>query len=700
MHLYDQSRLSKRLVLLRPLLAPSLAKVNAVCKGDIQLRTRLFHGPPQQSSQTYTVKDFLKLQESYRYQESDADVKVLEAKRDDIADGVEALVDKASARDRITPETCAQVIALQQDAEAGIIDAALLGESWNERSAKSLVQQKKLKEVLAKRKKLAAQEAKLLWFAIRLVEQQHRSAHIGVAIASVREFCSLLAAGAELPLPGFTCSLACLHGGVRKLLPPDEETQARPLFSLTVGFNPSNEAREADQDSLTFYPSRSEFEGAAGKFWEGISEGLSRVPSILCTRHYDTLPRPEGRPELSRMEGRPVSRMITGMPEFVIFADYVSRKLLGDVDGAIEYSMAHYAPARVVFDFGLQWDENQYIEQVGQDCDRISEDMDLMKDFKEAVIPNVKLHHTVGAILVDGQPMRSSLEPVPVRALEVMKRLLNDIAEEKSKEVVGKLEQIHRTLDNKPTSGEHDGDGPPASLPAYTGYISAVRQIQDELQGLEEGNEMVTGLYATLRKFGATISLDEQMQLDVMQSKMEELTDKKLLEASVCIENIRMDMTRDCLEKCTSLDDELAHLERSLGGGVFLSADPVVNGTHEDVIEELDRIQDKIAKDEERVNTLLQSLQLMRANPYDFSQLQKLKSRYEQRRGIWDTVATWRSLTTNWLNVPLREVDVEEMNRTVNTMFKEAFKLSKQLDGDQVVDQTKSLIEHWKGNLT
>ncbi|KAF4719971.1 hypothetical protein FOZ62_011753, partial [Perkinsus olseni] len=187
-----RSKLSKRLVLLRPLLAPSLAKVNAVCKGDIQLRTRLFHGPPQQisGSQTYTVKDFLKLQESYRYQESDADVKVLEAKRDDIADGVEALVDK--------------VIALQQDAEAGIIDAALLGESWNERSAKSLVQQKKLKEVLAKRKKLAAQEAKLLWFAIRLVEQQHRSAHIGVAIASVREFCSLLAAGAELPLPGFT----------------------------------------------------------------------------------------------------------------------------------------------------------------------------------------------------------------------------------------------------------------------------------------------------------------------------------------------------------------------------------------------------------------------------------------------------------------------------------------------------------------
>ncbi|KAF4710122.1 hypothetical protein FOZ63_008751, partial [Perkinsus olseni] len=255
--------LSKRLVLLRPLLAPSLAKVNAVCRGDIQQRTRLFHGPPQQSSQTYTVKDFLKLQESYRYQESDADVKVLEAKREDIADGV---------------------IALQQDAEAGIIDAALLGESWNERSAKSLVQQKKLKEVLAKRKKLAAQEAKLLWFAIRLVEQQLRSAHIGVAIASVREFCSLLAAGAELPLPGFTCSLACLHGGVRKLLPPEEETQARPLFSLTVGFNPSNEARKADQDSLTFYPSRSEFEGAAEKFWEGISEGLSRVPSILCTR--------------------------------------------------------------------------------------------------------------------------------------------------------------------------------------------------------------------------------------------------------------------------------------------------------------------------------------------------------------------------------------------------------------------------------
>lgn len=51
------------------------------------------------------------------------------------------------------------------------------------------------------------------------------------------------------------------------------------------------------------------------------------------------------------------------------------------------------------------------------------------------------------------------------------------------------------------------------------------------------------------------------------------------------------------------------------------------------------------------------------------------------------------------LNAPLREVDVEGLNRTVNTMFKEAFKLSKQLDGDQVVEEMKELIGVWKSNL-
>lgn len=47
------------------------------------------------------------------------------------------------------------------------------------------------------------------------------------------------------------------------------------------------------------------------------------------------------------------------------------------------------------------------------------------------------------------------------------------------------------------------------------------------------------------------------MQLDLMQSRMEELSDKKVVEASVCIENIRKDMTKDCLEKCASLEAEL-----------------------------------------------------------------------------------------------------------------------------------------------
>lgn len=37
----------------------------------------------------------------------------------------------------------------------------------------------------------------------------------------------------------------------------------------------------------------------------------------------------------------------------------MSGKVLGDVEAAIEYSLAQYVPARIVFDYGNEWDEDQ-----------------------------------------------------------------------------------------------------------------------------------------------------------------------------------------------------------------------------------------------------------------------------------------------------------------------------------------------------
>lgn len=50
----------------------------------------------------------------------------------------------------------------------------------------------------------------------------------------MREFCSLLAAGAELSLPGFMCMLSSYRGGVKKLLPPEKEIQVASAHTVSL----------------------------------------------------------------------------------------------------------------------------------------------------------------------------------------------------------------------------------------------------------------------------------------------------------------------------------------------------------------------------------------------------------------------------------------------------------------------------------
>lgn len=97
------------------------------------------------------IQDFLKMQESRRYQEVDADVKALEAAVDDISDWIGELVNKVEAKNGLLSIVgLVQVEALQEDTKEGVIDPSLLGNSWNERSAKSLVRLHKKNMLLSR----------------------------------------------------------------------------------------------------------------------------------------------------------------------------------------------------------------------------------------------------------------------------------------------------------------------------------------------------------------------------------------------------------------------------------------------------------------------------------------------------------------------------------------------------------------------
>ncbi|CAJ1434030.1 unnamed protein product [Effrenium voratum] len=308
--------------------------------------------------------------------------------------------------------------------------------------------------------------------------------------------------------------------------------------------------------------------------------------------------------------------------------------------------------------------------------------MGLMREF-QTDLDKYKPHHNVGIIVVDGRNLRASLQPVPERGLSAMKRALTDIARKKCQAVLHSFDQANKVLDDRPKN-----------LSSYADYVKAFNDIKAQEAQFEEAREEVESMYQLLRQYHVRVSGEDTVQMEFLQTKGSDFTDKKLIEGNAFIREKGDEMVENLNSVSQMAEEEARKITETLRSGTFVAQANIL--TPEVVLEELGNIQAQVTKLEERAANYNEYQVLFYVPvPLEFVEVDKAKQLFFEKSKLWNLVNDWKVALDAWKKTEFSQVNVEEMNKKVMEYSKMAYQLTRSLD-DKVAQQIRQEIDEMK----
>jgi dynein heavy chain len=504
---------------------------------------------------------------------------------------------------------------------------------------RSMVQEKKEARDNARRFQLAKHDQGMLGDCVRLVDYMLQACLVKVVINASIEFFQRLESSSK-------------------------------MFSISVSFGEAH---------MVFEPGLDDFLDVLSSLWRGTIQVVNTVPSFLSVRQYD--------PYVTVQNHQTVESILLRNREYNQYTVAVRERIQSDIMSAQRFSDKNFAVFRRIHEYGLQWNEEEYAAKFQPSAhEELARDMFLMREFQDD-LDKFKPHHNVGIIVVDGKNLRASLTPIPERSLVAMKRMLTDIARKKCLGVLQKFDSANKILDERPKV-----------LTAYADYVKAYNDIRNLEGEMDESREEVESMYQLLRQYNVRVTGDDQLQMEVLQQKGNDFTDKKVIEAHTFIKEKREEMIEGLGGVSSRVEEDAREVAEMLNRGQCVAEDAIL--TPESVLEELQVIHANLQKLEEKAATFVEYQGLFQTpQAFEFQDVENAKQLFAEKQKLWNLVHEWTEMRKEWTTKEFSKINVEDMNKKVLECSKAAFQLTRSLDGDDVATKIRSMIDEWKNNM-
>jgi dynein heavy chain len=440
------------------------------------------------------------------------------------------------------------------------------------------------------------------------------------------------------------------------------------MFSISVSFGEHN---------MLFAPSLDKFLDMLTNLWRGTIQVVNAVPSFLSVRAYEQY--------VTVQNHQTVESILNCNRDFQNCTAAIRGKIESDIMSAQRVSDNSFAIFRRIYEYGEAWNEEEYIAK-SHSHDELARDMTAMREFQDD-LEKFKSHHNVGIIVVDGKNLRESLRPIPERSLDKMKEALTEIARKKSKTVLARFEEANKSLDERPPG-----------LGKFADYVKEYNKICDVRDDMANAQEEVDSMYQLLKQYNVRVKTDDSHHLDVLQNASLDFMHKKTVEAHSYIQEKRDEMCETLQSVSNRIEDEAKEVVDLLNRGQFVAEDAILSPSL--VLEELKQVEQTLDRLKERALTYTEYQGLFQMpSTIEFMEVEKAKLMFANKHKLWTLVSEWQDDKRRWSNDSFFSLDVEKMNKTVLEHSKNAFILSKALDGDEVAQKIRQFIDDWKVNM-
>eukprot|EP00741_Cyanophora_paradoxa_P024436 tig00022075_g23593.t1 len=434
------------------------------------------------------------------------------------------------------------------------------------------------------------------------------------------------------------------------------------LFFTTVGYGTSG---------MVFTPGHDDIAQLINNMEEGMINTVNLVPRLLYMRPFK--PYFNG----ASVVGPHVGSMIRQSEKFIDIKQKCDEVIARDFSQAVDYSKT-FEEYRQIYTFGETWNYEEY-EKAPHTVKEFKSDMDRMKRW-QGDLEKMKLSNVLGVLHVDSKRLKNQLVPITSKALESMKQLLLQTARDKCIEVTQDFQNRIKQLQDKPRT-----------LREFADFVSTSNQMKEDGKLLQARAQTVNDMYDLLSKYEVKVPSQDQVKRDSMHEQDDAFKDA-LEQAQQQVDSKMPSMAMALDKGIEALNNDLLATLAQLHSGDYVDG----NADAEIVLEKLAQLKDSIDQMAEKGNTFQNYQKLFNLSAYEFGNLHTTLQQFDARKELWETIQRWEGMDRTWRSSDFSKLNVDEMSTEVQTCYKNAFRMWKRKEDDEVAKRLKDSVEVWK----
>ena len=376
-----------------------------------------------------------------------------------------------------------------------------------------------------------------------------------------------------------------------------------------------------------------------------------------------------------------VQQIIRSSRTFQQICVNINAKIKEDFQGAEVYVGQHITSQfRDIYDDTRNWDFNAFKRQ-DHKVSNLKEEMERVQQYEDKLDKTMKNRQQCGILEVESRNLKQIMTPMVRKKLSSMKDLVRELAKAMCKEQLTKLKKRIQVLSARPHS-----------LKDFAGYVDSAGTLKSKERGLNKAVETVEKMYNLLKHHQVVIPPEDEVQLDDMHNVQAEYN--KTMHSALNFKEERLpEMTQSLDLSISRLNEQLISLKASLTEGMFIDAQFFEEpGT---VLEELENVKIKLDSVKDKAQTYTRYQELFNITPYEYSNLKTASDKFEATHKLWNTISKWNDHFEGWMGDDFVTLDVEEINKDVQTYFKDSFSMHKKLTND-VTEKLKDKTNDFK----
>ena len=358
-------------------------------------------------------------------------------------------------------------------------------------------------------------------------------------------------------------------------------------------------------------------------------------------------------------------------------AQKIHQRVVADFMRAEEHAQS-FESIRPIYDFNASWNFDEYRSQ--------HHDITQLKGMLEHVTSWSKeleklRNRPIGVLEVDSKRLKNELVPLREARLKEIKEYVKDQAREKCSKLLEHYKDCLAKLTMKPSH-----------LKEFASHLYQVATLKEDEKILFKSTSQVDRMYNLLQQYDVTVPSEHLVSHEYLHDRQAEY--RKEIELAQQFKENKLNEMIIALEiNITKLQDQISVVTLKFEDSIYTELDHI--NDPQKVLDDLNLLGVRL----EAVNSLAKTYsgyqKMFGVSVFDQSDLEKSNDKYETIQKMWNTVKIWSEKQEIWRESQLTDLQVDDIAKEVDLMFKDCYSLTKKL-GSRASEKLRDQISEFK----